>query len=179
MQKRFLKLQTAPNLYADAITNNLISVFDLFYLINEAFSVIKYEGQIDPAIGGQRAGIDRDAGAPHLDQSQLAHHREALRQQVKTLELDAERRLMLELEGLAGADSNLLSQLDWQADDDEQTDENADIPVLPQVFILSSGEISPFQLLLAENSDLTPLYSSVSTDFAIPLSRTPVSTELP
>lgn len=49
LQKRFLKLQTAPNLYADAITNNLISVFDLFYLINEAFSVIKYEGHIDPA----------------------------------------------------------------------------------------------------------------------------------
>ncbi|MGP9802989.1 type II secretion system minor pseudopilin GspH [Rheinheimera sp. NSM] len=98
---------------------------------------------------------------------------------LKQHKLPADISLKLELEGLAGEDSNLLSQLDWQLDDDEQTDENADIPVLPQVFILSSGEISPFQLLLAENSDLTPLYSSVSTDFAIPLNRTPVSTELP
>ncbi|MDP2716858.1 type II secretion system minor pseudopilin GspH [Rheinheimera sp.] len=98
---------------------------------------------------------------------------------LKQHKLPADISLKLELEGLAGEDSNLLSQLEWQLDDDEQTDENADIPVLPQVFILSSGEISPFQLLLAENSDLTPLYSSVSTDFAIPLNRTPVATELP
>ncbi len=50
LQKRFLKLQTAASLYSDAITNNLIGVFDLLYLINEAFSTIKYEGSIDPAL---------------------------------------------------------------------------------------------------------------------------------
>ncbi|PKM17963.1 MAG: type II secretion system protein GspH [Gammaproteobacteria bacterium HGW-Gammaproteobacteria-15] len=88
--------------------------------------------------------------------------------------------LKLELEGLPGEETNLLSQLDWQlADDDKQSDEDSKIPVLPQVFVLSSGEISPFQLLLTESSDLTPLYSAVSTDFAIPLTRTPVSAELP
>lgn len=86
--------------------------------------------------------------------------------------------LSLELEGLPGEDSNLLSQLDWQLEEDEQ-DEEVKIPVLPQVFILSSGEISPFQLLLTEKSDLTPLYSAVSTDFAIPLNRTAVSADLP
>ena len=63
--------------------------------------------------------------------------------------------------------------------EDEQTEQDSKIPVLPQVFILSSGEISPFQLLLSENSDLTPLYSAVSTDFAIPLTRSAVSTERP
>lgn len=88
-------------------------------------------------------------------------------------------KLSLELEGLPGEDSNLLSQLDWQTDEDEQPDEESEVPVLPQVFILSSGEISPFQLLLTENSDLTPLYSSVSTDFAIPLTRTIAATDLP
>jgi general secretion pathway protein H len=87
--------------------------------------------------------------------------------------------LTLELEGLPGEETNLLSQLDWQLDDDEQSDEDSKIPVLPQVFVLSSGEISPFQLLLIESSDLTPLYSAISTDFAIPLTRTPVSAELP
>jgi len=87
--------------------------------------------------------------------------------------------LTLELEGLPGEDTNLLSQLDWQLDDDEQSEEDSKIPVLPQVFVLSSGEISPFQLLLTERSDLTPLYSAISTDFAIPLTRTPVSAELP
>lgn len=87
--------------------------------------------------------------------------------------------LTLELEGLPGEETNLLSQLDWQLDDDEQSEEDSKIPVLPQVFVLSSGEISPFQLLLTERSDLTPLYSAISTDFAIPLIRTPVSAELP
>lgn len=88
--------------------------------------------------------------------------------------------LKLELEGLPGEETNLLSQLDWQLDDDDrQTGEDSKVPVLPQVFVLSSGEISPFQLLLIENSDLTPLYSAISTDFAIPLNRTPVSAEQP
>ena len=93
--------------------------------------------------------------------------------------LPADIKLSLELEGLPGEDSNLLSQLDWQTDEDEQPDEESEVPVLPQVFILSSGEISPFKLLLTENSDLSPLYSSVSTDFAIPLTRTAAATELP
>ena len=93
--------------------------------------------------------------------------------------LPADIKLSLELEGLPGEDSNLLSQLDWQTDEDEQPEEESEVPVLPQVFILSSGEISPFKLLLTENSDLSPLYSSVSTDFAIPLTRTAAATELP
>lgn len=87
--------------------------------------------------------------------------------------------LQLELEGLPGEETNLLSKLEWQLDEDEQAEEDSKIPVLPQVFILSSGEISPFQLLFTENSGLTPLYSAVSTDFAIPLTRTAVSAEQP
>lgn len=87
--------------------------------------------------------------------------------------------LQLELEGLPGEDGNLLSQLDWQLDDETKPDEKSKIPVLPQVFILSSGEISPFKLILKKTANLTTLYSSVSTDFAIPLTRTAVSTEQP
>lgn len=78
----------------------------------------------------------------------------------------------LELEGLPGSESNLLSQLNWQQDDTLEETEAEAAPVLPQVFILSSGEISPFQVvfsaLTAENK---PLYSSVSTEFSIPLTR--------
>ena len=88
--------------------------------------------------------------------------------------------LTLELDGLEGADSNLLSQLDWEIDEDEQpTDEQSEIPVLPQVFILSSGEISPFKLLFVEQSEVNLLYSAVSTDFSIPLTRSEVSAERP
>lgn len=44
--KRFAKFESAALLYNDAITNNLLSVFDLFYLINEAFDAIGYSGRI-------------------------------------------------------------------------------------------------------------------------------------
>lgn len=88
--------------------------------------------------------------------------------------------MTLELDGLEAAEDNLLSQLDWQLDEEQQdAEEQQDIPVLPQVFILSSGEISPFKLLFTEQSELQPLYSAVSTDFSIPLKRSDVSAEQP
>lgn len=87
-------------------------------------------------------------------------------------------RLQLELDGLPGAETNLLSKLEWeQGDDEQQQDEKT--PVLPKVFILSSGEISPFKLIFVENSELSPLYSAVSTDFTVPLLRYDVSSDLP
>jgi len=53
----------------------------------------------DTVIVSQLRAVRRTLKAPVPD---IDHdHREALRQQVKALELDAERRLMLELEGLA------------------------------------------------------------------------------
>ena len=89
-------------------------------------------------------------------------------------------RMALELDGLQATEDNLLAQLEWQLDEDEQqSDEQRDIPVLPQVFILSSGEISPFKLVFSEHSDLSPLYAAVSTEFSIPLTRSDVSAELP
>ena len=55
----------------------------------------------DTVIVSQLRAVRRTLKAPVPD---IDHdHREALRQQVKTLELDAERRLMLELEDLAPA----------------------------------------------------------------------------
>lgn len=80
--------------------------------------------------------------------------------------------LQLELEGLPGDELNLLSQLDWQLDDDDrQADDKDKTPALPQVFILSSGEISPFRLSFIYKEGITPEQIIVGTDFAIPLSR--------
>lgn len=88
--------------------------------------------------------------------------------------------LTLELEGLAGEDTNLLARLDWQTDEDEEISaDKPELPVLPQVFILSSGEISPFKLIFTEQSELTALYSTVSTEFSIPLLRTEAAEQLP
>lgn len=83
--------------------------------------------------------------------------------------------LTLELEGLPGAEYNLLSQLEWLPEEDEQDT----TPVLPQVFILSSGEISPFKLIFTEKQAFQPMYATVSTDFSVPLTRTIASTEQP
>lgn len=81
--------------------------------------------------------------------------------------------LQLELDGLPGAEQNLLSQLEWQQDEDTslaatRTEEK---PPLPQVFILSSGEISPFRLSFNAMVDLKVFQVQLGTDFSIPLTR--------
>ena len=91
-------------------------------------------------------------------------------------ELAEDIRLQLELEGLPGAELSLLSQLNWQ-DDDEFTDNASEQPpVLPQVFILSSGEISPFRLMFQLGERLEQVSQTVGTDFTIPLTRSDVIT---
>lgn len=87
--------------------------------------------------------------------------------------------LQLDLDGFAGVEDNLLRELDWQIEQDDSSDAEQATPVLPQVFILSSGEISPFKLIFIEKSDLSPLYAAVSTDFTIPLTRTLASDTQP
>ncbi|KKO48499.1 general secretion pathway protein GspH [Arsukibacterium sp. MJ3] len=83
--------------------------------------------------------------------------------------------LQLELEGLPGSELSLLSQLNWQDDEAAQADVEQP-PVLPQVFILSSGEISPFQLTFLFGERLEQVSQTVGTDFTIPLNRTDVVT---
>lgn len=84
--------------------------------------------------------------------------------------------LQLELEGLPGAELSLLSQLNWQDDDDFAENASEQPPVLPQVFILSSGEISPFRLMFQLGERLEQVSQTVGTDFTIPLSRSDVVT---
>ena len=91
-------------------------------------------------------------------------------------ELAEDIRLQLELEGLPGAEFSLLSQLNWQDQDDFDDADNEQPPVLPQVFILSSGEISPFRLMFQLGERLEQVSQTVGTDFTIPLNRSDVVT---
>lgn len=81
--------------------------------------------------------------------------------------------LLLELDGLPGAEQNLLSQADWQQQ--EETAFSAmttkEKPPLPQVFILSSGEISPFRITITATAALPVVQVELGTDFSIPLTR--------
>jgi hypothetical protein len=49
LSDRFHKLKERTKLYNDPITANLLIVFDYFYLINESFHSISYDGRIQPS----------------------------------------------------------------------------------------------------------------------------------
>ena len=48
LSDRFRKFKELDHLYNDPITANLLIVFDYFYLINESFHSISYDGRIAP-----------------------------------------------------------------------------------------------------------------------------------
>lgn len=117
----------------------------------------------------------------------------------------------LELEGLEWSEGNLLSQVEWQDEEEdtlfeensfdelaqkkqqekEQQAAKAGQPVsttgfetaprqkkdprLPQVFILSSGEITPFLLSISEQSDRPVWRQELKAVFSIPLERSEVT----
>jgi len=82
-------------------------------------------------------------------------------------------RLQLELEGLPGAEQNLLSELEWEQEEQTAFSEttNPELPPLPKVFMLSSGEISPFRLSFLSKEQNTLLNVQLGTDFSLPLTR--------
>lgn len=126
----------------------------------------------------------------------------------------------LELEGLAWADKNLLSKVEWQEEDDQLFEDNSfdeleaekalaeqekaeqketdernkgkvvkpakrqtgvvsqprkkTDPPLPMMFILSSGEITPFLLTLKEDKELPVLTQELKAEYSIPLERSEV-----
>lgn len=82
--------------------------------------------------------------------------------------------LQLELEGLPGDEFNLLSQLSWQQETDDRwqnAQDNAKKTPFPQVFILSSGEISPFRLNFVFDARIEATQQRVGTDFSLPIKR--------
>ncbi|MDD4863698.1 MAG: type II secretion system minor pseudopilin GspH [Alishewanella agri] len=81
--------------------------------------------------------------------------------------------LTVELEGLPGEEQSLLSQLEWEYADEglATSPEASSPPTLPQVFILSSGEVSPFRLTFSTEQSLSSVQVTLGTDFSLPLQR--------
>jgi general secretion pathway protein H len=83
-------------------------------------------------------------------------------------DLEEELELELELEGLLWAENNLLNEVTFEVEED---DDNEDKEMLsPQIFILSSGDITPFRLTFSLEQDFAePVYYQVTGDFTAPV----------
>ena len=88
-------------------------------------------------------------------------------------QLPEQQQLQLELEGLPWQQDSLLGALSAQRERLEhlQTDDEEEA-VLPHIFILSSGEITPFELLFQDESQPPFWYLQLRGEFSIPLLRT-------
>lgn len=86
--------------------------------------------------------------------------------------------LELELEGLIWAEGNLLNEVTF---DVEEEDDNEDKEMLsPQIFILSSGDITPFRLTFTIEKDLREsVHYQVTGDFTAPVALDGPLEELP
>lgn len=89
-------------------------------------------------------------------------------------ELDESIKLELTLDGLEWQEQNLLSAVKWIDEEEleqssKQTDEEKKL-VFPQIFILSSGEISPFDLDISYDDGFeTPITFKVRGEFITPV----------
>ncbi len=79
--------------------------------------------------------------------------------------------LQLLRDGLPGEETNLLSQLEFSTASEDTPETEAVKPPLPTVFILSSGEISPFRLILQIREQGEEHRLALGTDFSLPLNR--------
>lgn len=94
-------------------------------------------------------------------------------------EHDEDIELELELEGLAWAEENLLNEVTFEVEED---DNNEDKEMLsPQVFILSSGDITPFRVTFSVEPEFggDPVYFQVTGDFTAPVTLDGPLEELP
>lgn len=79
--------------------------------------------------------------------------------------------LELELEGLEWAEHNLLSEVTFEVEEDDDNDSKEMLS--PQVFILSSGDITPFRLTFSYKPDFADtIYFQVSGEFTTPVTLT-------
>jgi general secretion pathway protein H len=105
----------------------------------------------------------------------------------------------LELEGLSWAEDSILGQEEFRklqeelleqqaeaAEDDEDKDgqtkapaKKRDKPLLPNIYILSSGDISPFQLVLADETERPFWYQVLKGEYSIPLTKSEVENDRP
>ncbi|MBQ4859953.1 prepilin-type N-terminal cleavage/methylation domain-containing protein [Pseudoalteromonas sp. MMG007] len=101
-------------------------------------------------------------------QKWIAFDREEL---FKPIELDERLKLTLNLEDLAWAQDNLLEQANWRelmSGGDEDSLLELKKVKIPQVLILSSGEVSAFQLILELKEQSEPVYF-IEGEFTAPV----------
>ena len=86
--------------------------------------------------------------------------------------------LELELEGLIWAEGNLLNEVTFEVEEDDN-DEDKEM-LSPQVFILSSGDITPFRLTFTIEQEFgDPVHFQVTGDFTAPVAIEGPLEELP
>jgi general secretion pathway protein H len=108
----------------------------------------------------------------------------------------------LELEGLSWAEDSILGQeefrklqeelLEQQEEAAEEEEKKAgrdgktkgpaksrEKPLLPNIYILSSGDISPFQLVLADETERPFWYQELKGEYSIPLTKSEVENDRP
>ena len=111
-------------------------------------------------------------------------------------------RAELELDGLSWAEDSILGQeefrklqeelLEQQEEAAEENDKKTDQddkakgplkarekPLLPNIYILSSGDISPFQLVLADETERPFWYQALKGEYSIPLVKSAVENDRP
>jgi general secretion pathway protein H len=100
----------------------------------------------------------------------------------------------LELEGLSWADDSILGQDEFRQLQQELLEQQAEIvddkkgkdpakkptqPLLPNVYILSSGDLSPFQLVLADETERPFWYQELKGEYSIPLIKSELDNSRP
>lgn len=108
----------------------------------------------------------------------------------------------LELEGLSWAEDSILGQeefrklqqelLEQQQEAEDEQDDKADSKknpanpdqkrtkvLLPNIYILSSGDISPFQLVLADETERPYWYQELKGEYSIPLIKSELDNARP
>ena len=111
-------------------------------------------------------------------------------------------RAELELDGLSWAEDSILGQeefrklqeelLEQQEEAAEENDKKTDQddkakgplkarekPLLPNIYILSSGDISPFHLVLADETERPFWYQALKGEYSIPLVKSAVENDRP
>jgi general secretion pathway protein H len=85
--------------------------------------------------------------------------------------------LKLELDGLPWAENNLLNEVTFQQESDDDEDKEM---LSPQIYILSSGDITPFRLTFTFERDFEdPVHFQAIGDFTAPIKIEGPLDELP
>ena len=147
LEKQSLRVHTLINLAADFAVLNQVELG--FHLDKKQFEFLAFDGE-----------------------KWLPFEQVADQEVFKSFEFELPLEVELNLDDLPWAQDNLLDQVDWRelidADDEESLLE-LDKMKIPQVIILSSGEISPFSMVFSIKDKREPIYL-IEGEFMAPVS---------